>query len=137
MPDAVVAVSGPSRWNYHGTTAMRLVQLGVGTRLGRAVLAHAYGTRLSGGGWPATGSPDWPTPPDADAVLLRGHPLLVVHGDADHYFPLDHPRWLAAAAGAELWVEPGMGHAESAASAELVGRIARWAERAVSVRRPG
>jgi pimeloyl-ACP methyl ester carboxylesterase len=132
LPDAVVAVSGPSRWHYHGTAAMRLVQVGVGTRLGRAVLARGYGTRLSDEGWPAPGSPDWPAPPDADAVELRGHPLLVVHGDADHYFPLDHPRWLAGAAGAELWIEPGMGHAESAASSGLVRRIADWAELAVT-----
>jgi pimeloyl-ACP methyl ester carboxylesterase len=56
-------------------------------------------------------------------------PLLIVHGDRDGYFPLDHPRMLAAAAGdqGELWLEPGMGHAENAAADELLHRIARWA----------
>ncbi len=43
----------------------------------------------------------------------RAAPLLVVHGDADHYFPLRHVEALAAAApAADVWIEPGMGHAE-------------------------
>jgi pimeloyl-ACP methyl ester carboxylesterase len=56
-------------------------------------------------------------------------PLLIVHGDRDGYFPLDHPRMLAAAAGeqGELWIEGGMGHAEHAATDELLARIGRWA----------
>ena len=45
-----------------------------------------------------------------------------MHGDRDAYFPLDHPRMLAAAAGdtAELWLERGMGHAEHAADDGLL-----------------
>ena len=56
-------------------------------------------------------------------------PLLIVHGDRDGYFPLDHPRMLAAAAGdhADLWLEPGMGHAENAAGEDLLARIGDWA----------
>lgn len=36
---------------------------------------------------------------------------------------------LAAASGdhAELWIEPGMGHAEHAADDALLGRIGEWA----------
>ncbi|MDX3213723.1 alpha/beta hydrolase, partial [Streptomyces scabiei] len=54
--------------------------------------------------------------------------LLVVHGDSDGYFPTDHPAMLAAAAGenGELWLERGMGHAENAASAELLARVGEW-----------
>ncbi|MEI5710491.1 alpha/beta hydrolase, partial [Streptomyces brasiliscabiei] len=53
---------------------------------------------------------------------------LVVHGDSDGYFPTDHPAMLAAAAGrnGELWLERGMGHAENAASAELLARVGEW-----------
>ena len=60
--------------------------------------------------------------------LPVGVPQVVVHGDQDGYFPLDHPRMLAAAAGehGELWVEAGMGHAENAAPQELLGRIGDW-----------
>jgi pimeloyl-ACP methyl ester carboxylesterase len=42
--EAVVAVSGPSRWHYRGTAPMRLLHRGVETRIGRAVLALGYGT---------------------------------------------------------------------------------------------
>jgi pimeloyl-ACP methyl ester carboxylesterase len=122
VPDAVAAVSGPSRWNYRGTAAMRLVNAGISTGLGRWVLDKAYGTRVSRLGWDP-----WPIPPDLAAAGLRGRRVLIVHGDADHYFPLDHARWLAAAARAQLWVEPGMRHAEGAASTGLLDRLGAWA----------
>ena len=51
----------------------------------------------------------------------------MAHGDADHYFPLDHAYQLAAAAShVELWVEYGFEHAENAISDELTERIAAW-----------
>lgn len=123
--DAVVAVSGPSRWHYRGTPPMRLLHRGVETRLGRVVLARAFGTRVAADGWEPP-----PAPPDAVAGRIAPVPLLVVHGDADRYFPVEHARWLVRAAGptATLWEEPGFGHAETAAGPELVARIARWAE---------
>jgi pimeloyl-ACP methyl ester carboxylesterase len=121
-PAAVAAVSGPSRWNYRGTPSMRLLQVGIGTRIGRFVLANVYGTRISEMEWDP-----WPIPPDLAAAGLRGRRVLVVHGDADHYFPLEHARWLAAAARAELWVIPGMRHAEGAASTDLLDRLGAWA----------
>jgi pimeloyl-ACP methyl ester carboxylesterase len=133
--DAVVAVSSPSRWQYRGTAPMRLLHLGVETAPGRAVLALGYGTRIAARGWDP-----WPAPPDALVARVAPTRLLVVHGDSDPYFPLEHARWLAQAAGptAELWVEPGMGHAEAAATPELVRRIARWADAAAaSARMPG
>jgi fermentation-respiration switch protein FrsA (DUF1100 family) len=48
-----------------------------------------------------------------------------VHGDADHYFPVEHPEALYAAAREpkELWLVEGFGHAESAATPELLDRI--------------
>jgi pimeloyl-ACP methyl ester carboxylesterase len=125
--DAVVAVSGPSRWHYRGTAPMRLVHRGVETRLGRAVLALGYDTRIDAGSWVHP-----PEPPDAVAGRIAPVPLLVVHGDADHYFPIEHARWLVEAAGptARLWVERGLGHAEAAASPALLARIADWAAEA-------
>ena len=55
-------------------------------------------------------------------------PLLLVHGDRDEYFPLEHFRSLVRAAGpsATAWVVPGFGHAENGATAPLVERIGRW-----------
>lgn len=122
-PDGVMAVSGPSRWNYRGTPAMRTLHRGIGTRAGRWVLSRFYGTRVCPDGWGGV----WPIPPDLAAVRLRGRPVLVVHGEDDHYFPLDHARWLAAAARCELWEVPRMRHAEGAATPELIERLASWA----------
>lgn len=52
-------------------------------------------------------------------------PLLIVHGDRDFCFPLDHPRTPAEAAGGpgELRLEPGMGHTGHAAGDGLPARI--------------
>lgn len=122
--DAVVAVSAPSRWHYRGTLPMRLLHRGVETPIGRVVLAAGFGTRIAARGWDP-----YPEPPDALVARVAPAPLLVVHGDADRYFPLDHARWLVEAARGpvELWVEPGFGHAEAGATPQLVRRIAAWA----------
>jgi pimeloyl-ACP methyl ester carboxylesterase len=69
-------------------------------------------------------------PPTEAAARVREHgiDLLIVHGDADAFFPLDHPRALhEAAPGSELWIEPGFGHAEGAIEEDLVRRIGVWA----------
>ncbi len=132
--DAVVAVSSPSRWRYRGTPPMQMVHWAIGTRAGRAVTAGALRTRISARGWDPV-----PEPPDAVIGRIAPTPLLIVHGDADHYFPLEHALWLARAARepAELWIEPGFRHAEGAASADLVRRIAAWARRACDTSVPG
>jgi hypothetical protein len=56
-----------------------------------------------------------------------------VHGDQDPYFPPEHARqlYLAAREPKELWLIPGMGHAEVACGNDLVDRIARWLDHAV------
>lgn len=124
-PEAVVAVSGPGRWYERGTDPMRRLHFGVETRLGRWVLHRAFRTRV-GGGWDVL-----PASPVELAASVSA-PLLVVHGDADPYFGLEHARMLAAAAPhSELWIEPGMGHAENAMTALLVERIHGWARRTV------
>ena len=58
-------------------------------------------------------------------------PPLLVHGDADRWFPPEHARTLrrASCEHAELWVEPGMGHGESGTSPELAGRLVWWITR--------
>ncbi|HEX5493529.1 MAG TPA: alpha/beta fold hydrolase [Mycobacteriales bacterium] len=119
--DAVVSVSAPSRWYILDTLPMRRVHWLCETALGRAT-ARLMGTRIGRG---------WHQLPESPVELvgrIPPTPLLVVHGDRDAYFPLEHPRALIAAAGpgAELWVEPGFGHAESGATPDLVDRIAGW-----------
>ncbi|MEV6132297.1 alpha/beta fold hydrolase [Streptomyces violaceusniger] len=124
-PDAVVAVSAPARWYYRGTAPMRRVHWAITRPSGRLVSRYGLRTRIDPRGWAVD-----PLSPVAAAPLIAPTPLLIVHGDRDPYFPLDHPRMLASAAdpsASELWIEPGFGHAETAASPALLGRIADWA----------
>jgi pimeloyl-ACP methyl ester carboxylesterase len=125
--DVVVSVSSPARWYYRGTAPMRRLHWLVTRPAGRLVGRYGFRTRIHHRDWDPV-----PLSPAESAALIEPVPLLVVHGDRDGYFPLDHPRMLAAAAGehAELWVEPGMGHAENAADDALLRRIAHWAVRA-------
>ncbi|MFH9618909.1 alpha/beta hydrolase [Streptomyces pratensis] len=124
--DAVVSVSAPARWYYRGTAPMRRLHWVVTRPTGRLVGRYGFRTRIHREDWnPVPLSP-------VEAVPLITAPLLIVHGDRDPYFPVDHPRMLAGAArdGAEFWLEHGMGHAENAAGGELLARIADWTESA-------
>lgn len=123
--DGVVAVSSPARWYYRGTASMRRLHWMVTRPTGRLVGRYGLGTRIHDEDWDPV-----PLSPVRAVPLIAPAPLLLVHGDRDPYFPLDHPRMLAAAAAegaAELWLERGMGHAENAADEALLGRIADWA----------
>ncbi|MCX4824072.1 alpha/beta fold hydrolase [Streptomyces sp. NBC_01142] len=119
--DAVAAVSAPARWYYRGTPPMRRVHWVITRPLGRIVGRYGLRTRIHHESWDPV-----PLSPVESVPLIAPTPLLIVHGDRDPYFPLDHPRMLAAAGPAELWLEPGMGHAENAADDELLGRLADW-----------
>jgi dienelactone hydrolase len=121
--DAAVSVSSPSRWYYRGTPPMRLVQWAIAARGGRVAVRLTRRTRVAATGW----DPE-PIEPRVAAASIGPTRLLVVHGDVDHYFPVDHARQIAGAAGelGELWVEPGFGHAENALPEALAHRIAVW-----------
>lgn len=120
--DAVVAVSAPARWYYRGTAPMRRVHWVITRPAGRLVGRFGLRTRIHSRDWDPV-----PLSPVEAAARLGPTPLLVVHGDRDPYFPLDHPRMLAAAAArGELWIVPGMGHAENAAEETLLTRIGAW-----------
>jgi pimeloyl-ACP methyl ester carboxylesterase len=122
--DAVVSVSAPARWYYRGTAPMRRLHWLVTRPEGRLVGRYGFRTRIHHRHWNPV-----PVSPVRAAARIAPTPLLIVHGDRDGYFPVDHPRMLAAAAGdhAELWLEPGMGHAEHAATDGLLARIGDWA----------
>jgi fermentation-respiration switch protein FrsA (DUF1100 family) len=125
--DAAVSVSGPGRWYYRGTERMRWVHRAVERRAGRYVTRRWLSTRVSPEGWKLI-----PVPPAEAAARISPVPLLIVHGDKDMYFPPEHARqlYMAAREPKELWLVPGMGHAESACSEELVDRIGRWVDQA-------
>jgi pimeloyl-ACP methyl ester carboxylesterase len=132
--DAVVSVSGPGRWYYRGTEAMRRVHFAAERRLGRLIARYFMQTRISPDGWP---TPDPLAPADA-AARISPTPVLIVHGDKDLYFPPEHGRQLYAGAREpkEFWLIPGFGHAERATDDKLVDRIAAWVVEAVTRRYP-
>jgi pimeloyl-ACP methyl ester carboxylesterase len=122
-PDAVVSISAVSRWYVRDTRPMQRVHWLLETTPGRRLGARALGLRLDA---------PWLVPPVPPLQAVSGiapTPLLLVHGDRDEYFPLEHFRTLVQAAGptATAWVVPGFGHAESGATTPLVERIGRWA----------
>jgi len=136
--DAVVSVSAAGFWFYKGTAPMRLLHTAVASPLGRGVLRHGFGTRVTSTEW----QEPYPLSPSESASLIPPVPLLVVHGTHDTYFPLEHSRSIVAAARAgaaergaadrtQEWVEPGFAHAESGVTPELVDRIGRWCRDAV------
>jgi pimeloyl-ACP methyl ester carboxylesterase len=122
--DAVVSVSAPARWYYRGTAPMRRLHWMVTRPEGRLVGRYGFRTRIHHREWDPV-----PLSPTEAVPKMAPTPLLIVHGDRDGYFPVDHPRMLAEAAGehGELWLEPGMGHAENAADDGLLARIGDWA----------
>jgi pimeloyl-ACP methyl ester carboxylesterase len=126
--DAVVSVSGPGWWYYRGTRPMRLINWAVQHRSGRVAARALLNTRISPAGWNPV-----PLPPADAAARISPTPLLIVHGDADGYFPVEHARQLFAAARdpKELWIVPGFGHAESATTPALLERIGGWIRSAV------
>jgi pimeloyl-ACP methyl ester carboxylesterase len=121
--DAVVSVSSPGQWHYRGTRPMRLVHLAIQNRTGRLIAKTMLKTRISNGKWDPV-----PLPPAAAAALIAPVPLLIVHGDKDEYFPVDHAQRLydAAREPKEIWLITGMGHAESGATPQIVNRIGTW-----------
>ena len=126
--DAAVSVSGPSRWYVRDTRAMRRVHWLLESRSGRLVSTAVLRTRI-GLRWVEV-----PESPVEVAGRIAPTPLLVVHGDRDPFFGVEHGRALAAAAGpgAQLWEVPGFGHAEGAVTPALVDRIAGWVSAAAA-----
>lgn len=126
--DAVVSVSAPARWYYRDTVPMRRVHWAIERRVGRLAVRLARGTRIAPNGWDPV-----PEAPHEVIGRIAPVPLLVVHGDADPFFPLEHGRQLYEAARdpRELWVEPAFGHAEVAATPGLIKRIGDWSALAV------
>ncbi|ETK31759.1 alpha/beta hydrolase [Microbispora sp. ATCC PTA-5024] len=127
--DAVVSVSGPARWYYRDTKPMRQVHWAIERWHGRLAARVVKGTRIAGGVWDPV-----PVPPYEAAAMIAPTPLLVVHGDADPFFPLEHAHQIYdnAREPKELWIEPGYGHAENAATPDLIRKIGLWISRTKS-----
>lgn len=122
-PDAVVAVSSPGRWDFPHSRSVRIARIAIENPLARRFARYVLNTRVSHQGWAVL-----PAAPDVAVARTGGVPLLVIQGDADPYFTIDHGQGLfdAAADPKELWIVPGFGHAENAVGPELLVRIAEW-----------
>ncbi len=111
--DAVATVSAVSRWEVRDTVPMRRLHRMIETRIGRAIARRFLKVRIDpAGGWSST-----PLSP-VESVARIDVPLLLVHGDEDHYFGWDHAKALDASAGdrTTLWLVSGLGHAEESAA---------------------
>jgi pimeloyl-ACP methyl ester carboxylesterase len=121
--DAVVSVSGPGWWFERSTTPMKWIHWLVEHPVGRLVSSVKFKTRILASGWDPV-----PESPMEMAGRIAPVPLLVVHGDADKFFPVAHAHALydAAEEPRQLWIERGFGHAEASAGIDLVTRIGKW-----------
>ena len=87
-PDAVVSVSAVSRWYVRDTRPMRRVHWLLETAVGPEAGPRSARLRLD---------EPWLTPPPSPlqvAGAIAPTTLLLVHGDLDEYFPLEHFRSL-------------------------------------------
>lgn len=134
-PDAVVSVSAPAFWYYKGTRVMRALHVVVEKRIGRALM-RARGVRITNESW----TEPLPTPPVEAIARITDIPILIVHGTADHYFPLEHPKALhrsvvaAGNARADLWIVEDFAHAESGISDATLDDIGGWLRDRLSIR---
>ena len=143
-PDAVVSVGGPAQWWFRGTKKMQLMHLGVATAIGRRLIRDRMGVRLDMSTWPDEHAPNrraiQPLDPADSSRAITPKPLLVVHGELDDYFPVEHGQRLGDMASAHpehrsgVWVRPGMLHAERGTTEDLVDEICRWIRDAVASR---
>ena len=121
--DAVAAVSCPSRWFVRDTPAMRALHILIESVPGRLVERALYKVRIA----PVEEAVPEYSPLELVAAISPT-PILLLHGLEDHYFTIEHPLALAAAAGknATVWLEAGFAHAENRLPVALADRLARW-----------
>lgn len=121
-PDAVISVSAASRWWVRETKAMRTL-FWLAERPHGRILLRTVGVRLA-----RPLQQGLPASPVEVVDRIGPTPLLLVHGAEDHYLPAEHAVVLRAAAGAtaELWLRPGMRHAETAMTPQLVDELGEW-----------
>lgn len=118
--DAVCAVSAPAEFAHGGSVAVAALGRTVRNPAWRLAAEATLNLRIA---------QRWGDP--AHAVHLAGRiapvPLLLVHGEDDHFFPIEHAERLLAAARPPkvLWREPvGFRHAEDGLTPVFVDRLA-------------
>jgi pimeloyl-ACP methyl ester carboxylesterase len=117
--DGVIAISAPARWGSD-TKAVRRATWIFTSRLGRALAKGVLGTRIDL-------HLDMPDPPVLAVAAIKDTPLLIVHGEDDHFFGADSARELFEAANdpKKLLLYPRFGHAEDGFSAAFARTLIR------------
>ena len=117
--DVVVSVSSPARWRGHRTAPIRRLTGLTRSEAGRGLLRVA-GARVA-----------HPWPEAEDPVDLVGRiaptPVVIVHGQEDHYFDVEQAWMLYRAAGEpkKLLLSSRFGHGEDGYTAAFAERLHR------------
>lgn len=122
--DAVCAISAPAVWGLNTTPAMRSLTRTITVGWYGALVGALVHVRIGRSPWSVQPGP---RPPVELVDAIAPVPLLLVHGEDDHYFPAEQARLLYAAAGEPrtLWIEPaGFGHAEDGFRRPFADRLA-------------
>lgn len=136
--DAVCAISAPAEFVRDGSPVVQALVRTMTSTTWRLTVQAVCAVRIAR---------EWGHPADAVHLVagISPTPLLIVHGEDDHFFSPDHARRLHAEAREPkmLWLEPvGFGHAEDgldpqfadrlAAALDEVRRSGRWPSRPAS-----
>jgi pimeloyl-ACP methyl ester carboxylesterase len=120
--DVVVAISSLAYWDWHGGAdpkARRRFEARVGTGPGRAAL-RAWGVRLP---------EHWDPPESPEEVIgkIAPTPVVIVHGNNDALFSVDHAQRLYEAANEpkRLLLGDRFGHAEDGLTPAFAARLTR------------
>ena len=117
--DAVVAISTPARWGTSDTKAVRRMTWVFTHEVGRSMLRRLFGTRIN---------LEWGNPaPPLEAVAKIDAPILIVHGEDDHFFsPTDAEALYANAPEPKrLKLVPRFGHAEDGFTDAFAAELAK------------
>jgi alpha-beta hydrolase superfamily lysophospholipase len=129
--DAVVAVSTPARWDGHLSRSMRRIRRITSTRGGRR-MARLAGYRLAD---------SWSGPEDPEEVVGRiaPIPLVLVHGEDDHFFDVEEAHRLYRRAGEpkRLMLSSRFGHAEDGLNRAFAERVTHRIREALGMNPPG
>jgi uncharacterized protein len=116
--DAVVAISTPARWGTSETKAVRRMTWIFTSPIGRSMFRRLFGTRIN---------LDWGNPdPPVEAIARVHAPLLLIHGEDDHFFSARDAEELYANAPdpKRLLLLPRFGHAEDGFSDAFAATLA-------------
>ena len=116
--DGVVAISTPSTWGSRSKAVRRTTWIFTSS-FGRSLARHVMRTRIDL-------CRDMPEPPVA-VVGRIDVPLLIVHGDNDHFFGPEaaHELYAAASEPKRLMIRRGFGHAEEGFNRGFADDLAR------------